>query len=258
MQRMRNQFAVCALLLVLALPAFSEEEEGYTRFLIPVTAVAVHGANGSIWTTEWTLYNATAQRLYVTGPFPFLSLSPAVQDNEVDAGETKRLVLYEAAPGFDGAFIYLPDDALQHLSMILRARDISVHAQSYGANIPIVRLSEFRPQLRLIDIPADSDYRATLRVYGSTPDEQIVHIRAYVPEHATPMEEFDVIVRANEHLGFEELPRPAYAQLDPLSSALRAAGARVRLEITAASDSPVWAFVTISHNETQQVTTVLP
>ena len=58
---------------------------------------------------------------------------------------------------------------------------------------------------------------------------------------------------------------PGYAQVDPLTAVVRAAGARVRIEIfdpiapiVSPPPPPIWAFVSITNNDTQQVTTITP
>ncbi len=253
----RLLFSLLVSLLCLASSAYAQEEEGYTRLLVPLTGYNIPGVNGSIWTTEWTVFNGSAEQLYVGGPFPFLSLSPMIQDNTVEAQQTKRLFLSETDRGMDGAWIYVPDASLEQLSMSLRVRDISVNAQSYGTSIPLVRRDEYKPAIRLIDVPVDPSYRATLRVYSYSDEPHPVLVTVYAANQAAPVDQYEVALHKNELRGIEETPRPAYVQLDPLSDAVRAAGAAVRIEVTSLG-APVWAFVSISHNQTQQVTTVLP
>jgi hypothetical protein len=251
---------LAAAILLSSLNAAAQEfPDDYTQLLLPVTATAVHGAHGSVWTTEWMLFNGTNGRLFVGGPFPYLGLSPVITDNDVAAGATKRLFVAEARPGFDGAFVYVPTADLDEVSMSLRVRDKSVNAQSHGTSIPIVPMSAFKPRVRLIDIPADPAYRAMLRIYGSTEAPRVVRVAVYDPSKAAPIEELDVTLQENLDFGLvEHAPRPAYAQVDPLSAAARHAGGKVRVEISAPGGEPIWAFVSVSHNQTQQVTAVVP
>ncbi|MEA2489724.1 MAG: hypothetical protein QOH21_1516, partial [Acidobacteriota bacterium] len=58
-----------SVVLLLAAVASAQTEQ-YTRLLVPVTASNVKGANGSVWTTEWTVHNGSLGQLYVSGPFP--------------------------------------------------------------------------------------------------------------------------------------------------------------------------------------------
>lgn len=239
--------------------------DGYARLLIPVTAVEINGANGSVWTTEFRIFNGGDTNLFLIGPFPFISLSPFVQDNQVAARETRRLSLEPNAPGFDGAFVFMPAELADGLSMVLRARDISRNAQSYGTSIPIVTESEFKNTIRLIDVPTDSAYRVTMRIYGATPIRHSVLVSVFIPGRVQPIDEYVVNLGESHVSGLDaDFMRPAYAQIDPLSNAVRAAGPAIRIEISNFSDivspppPPIWAFVSISNNVTQQVTVISP
>ena len=251
--------ATAAVLLFLLTASASAQDfpDDYTRLLVPLTAYQVSGANGSVWTTEWTVFNDTDTSFYVGGPFPFIALSPMVQDNRVKGRETKRLILSEAVGGRDGGWIFLPTARLGSLSMSLRVRDISVNAQSYGTSIPLVADSEHKPSIRIVDVPTDAAYRATLRVYSQSDVSHPVVVRVFAPDHMTPVEEYEIPLHEHDDQRIERAPRPAYAQLDPLTAAVRAAGPRVRIEVTS-KGAAVWAFVSITHDVTQQVTTVLP
>jgi hypothetical protein len=240
---------------------------GYTRFLVPITTVNVHGAHGSIWSSEWKVFNGGSNRVSVLGPFEFIFLSPPVQDNEVAPNQTKTLVVDHSTITSDGAFVYVRDADVEGLSMSLRVRDTSVNAQSFGANIPIVRDEDFKARIHLIDIPTDPQYRAMLRIYSAEKQSQWVHIAIYTPDGTQPIEEHDVQLQMRDidiHIAEEPAVQPAYAQLNPISPAVRAAGSRFRVEISTGSPAlpyvptPIWAFISVSNNETQQVTTITP
>ncbi|HYR27866.1 MAG TPA: hypothetical protein VEU30_05340 [Thermoanaerobaculia bacterium] len=191
-------------------------------------------------------------------PSPSSPSRPPSQNNILEPGETQRLFLADPPPGIDGAWIYVATEGLKQLTMSLRVRDTSVNAQSYGTNIPIVPDSAFAPAMRLIDVPTDPAYRITLRVYSKNDVAHPVIVRIYAPDRAAPIEEYEAPLFRHEEHGFEFAPQPAFALLDPLSPAVRASGAsKVRIEVTT-KDAPIWAFASISHNTTQQVTTVLP
>jgi hypothetical protein len=117
----------------------------------------------------------------------------------------------------------------------------------------------------LIDIPTDSQYRATLRIYGFTSAPMNVSV-AILPENGdTAFARFDVELNGIVTIEYVPFPpNPAYRALDPLIPAARAAGGRVRIEITNHGDilSPpppkIWAFVSLTNNVTNQVTIVTP
>jgi hypothetical protein len=252
--------ALVAIVLACIAPSLAAAEsrfpDDYTRLLLPIVATSVHGANGSLWTTEWTVYNGNAAQLAIEGPLPFLALSPVVPDAGVPPHRTRRIVLEQPMAGFDGAFVYVPTALLARAPMSLRVRDTSVNAQSYGASLPVVRPSAFDTKIVLVDVPADAAYRTMLRIYGDSPDVQVVHVAVFNPEGDKLLDERDLVLQMNQAFGLTGFPRPAYAQLDAISPAVRNAAQPVRIEITSADR--IWAFVSISQNETQQVTVVTP
>jgi hypothetical protein len=238
--------------------------ENYTRFLVPLTAHEVPGANGSLWSTELTLFNASIVSMQVLGSFDdpndlFVSDPPVLAP-----GETRTLRLYPSTsvPG-DGAYVYVPAPLRPAAVMSLRVRDISKNAQSWGTEVPVVRSNDVRPRITLIDIPTDRRYRATLRVYHWTETAHAARVSIYVPDREPPIRVYELgppPVSTNPGLPLH----PAYQALDILTDDVRAAGSSLRIEIehTGPSGTPLpydlWAFVSITNNETQQVTAILP
>jgi hypothetical protein len=89
----------------------------------------------------------------------------------------------------------------------------------------------------------------------------------YPKDGQTPLAHFDVELRGINPIVPVIFPaHPAWIALDPLTDAVRtaAAGSRVRIEITNFADtltfpqSPIWGFVSLTNNETNQVTLVTP
>ena len=235
--------------------------ENYTRFLVPLTAHEVPGANGSLWTTEFTLFNAsTTVSMQVLGPFDdpgdlFIADPPLLAP-----GETRTLRLYPRgeSPG-DGAFVYVPAPLTWAASMSLRVRDISKNAQSWGTEIPVVRHQDTRSRITLIDVPTDPRYRAMLRVYRWT-QPHATRVSIYVPDRDEPIRVYDLAANP----GTSDPDHPPYQSLDLLTDDVRAAGSTLRIEIDNSGPSLtpppplIWAFVSVTNNETQQVTAILP
>ncbi|HEX8171490.1 MAG TPA: hypothetical protein VF824_13200 [Thermoanaerobaculia bacterium] len=246
-----------ALLLSFLLSTVTSAQErnpgDYTRLLIPVTLRDVHGANGSLWTTEWTVFNGSSATLDLVGPF-------VAQDHTVPAGATRKLALEQGFGGADGAFVYVPNAQFAAMAHTLRARDVSVDAQSFGTEIATPLRDDFRTLVRLVDIPTDARYRATLRIYSTFETPLTVRMNIYAPDRAEPLESRQVALSGIVHVIEEPFPsHPAYAQVDLLTPSLRAAAPSLRVEVSSADTGvPVWAFVSITNDTTQQVTTVTP
>jgi len=243
----------------------SEKAADYDRYLIPVTTGQVPGANGSLWSTEWVVRNNT------NWPFAMIwnhcppTVSPC-PDTLMPPQTTTRRPVVSRGDGNDGAYVYVPKPMLPPMS--LRVRDLSQNAQSFGTELPIVRDSDYRSWMELLDIPTDPKYRATLRLYGPGPAPHRIDVSVFSESTGQLVEQYSVELSGIVHVSPEEFPlHPAYAQLDPLTPAVRASGDRVRIVVSSymwwslISPPPPWpayAFVSITNNETQQVTTVTP
>lgn len=269
---------VFILLLLSSVSVFAQDPIDYDRILIPLTTTTpergpVHGANGSLWETTLTIHNRHDAPLDFEGPVcdPFFIADPPpgpCWDSRVDPHVSERAAVYSSRPDFDtGAFLHVIGNAnFERVPMTLRVRDISQNAQSFGTNIPTPHYSDFLQHVILTDVPTDAKYRATLRIYSADEAPRRVTVRVFTLGGVTPIEETSVEMIGKVILVFDPTPdHPAFAQLDPLSAAVRAAGPSVRIEIedpqrhiVSPPPPPLWAMVSITNNETQQVTIIDP
>ena len=246
--------------------AVSYYRPDYIQYLVPVIGTNLKGANGSIWSSEWSVRNG--------GPVPFGMIfdrcpqvvAPCENSLIVDPGVSRPFIA-SRGDGTDGAFVYLPKAVSQTTGMSLRARDVSANAPNFGAEVPIVRTTDFLSPLHLVDIPTDPRYRATMRIYGPGEYPHRVSVSLFADD-GTRIEDYWVDLQGIVTTVEDSFPfHPAYAQIDLLSPAVRAAGGRVHVTIYSAlwdslvSPPPpigVYAFVSVTNNETRQVTTVTP
>ncbi len=251
--------------------ATSNNPADYKRYLVPVTGRNLPGANGSLWTAEFTLYNG-----YFTPFAPIWNcctpVNVPVPSPVLQPEATIQAAINPRGDGTDGAFVYLPKEPSIRLGMSLRVRDLSRNAQNFGTEIPLVTEADYHGvsnvPMQLVDIPTDPRYRATLRIYG--PDEAPVsgvRVQLFSQSTGALIEEYQVDLQGIVTAVFNPFPlHPSYAQLDPLTPAVRASGERVRIALYARRFSvvipppaiPLWAFISITNNETQQVTTITP
>jgi hypothetical protein len=237
----------------------------YTATLIPLVSHGLPGAHGSVWNSELHIYNASHLLLRMLGAIedaPILSLDPAVF---IDPNELREVVLNPREPGVDGALLYVPNAMVDSTKMALRVRDTSQNATSLGDEVPVVRADQAKHDLTVVDVPVDPKYRATLRIYGFTAAPMPVRATVY-SESGTQLAQFDVELNGILTAVFVPFPpHPAYIALDPLTPAVRAAGGRrVRIDVTnfgtevTPPPARIWAFVSLTNNETNQVTLVTP
>ena len=254
------------LLSLSAAPVVVAEDNpaDYTATLVPLVSHGLRGANGSVWDSELYVFNGSHLPLRMPGfsDSPVLPIDPSL----VIAPHTTELINLYPRDGVDGAFLYVPNTMLSTTKMSLRVRDTSQNATSLGDEVPVVRVDQAGHELTIFDVPVDPKYRATLRIYGFTPAPMPVRVTIY-PEIGVPaLRQFDVTLNGILTAVFDPFPlHPAYIALDPLGDAIRSSIVRrVRIEITnfapiiTPPPAKIWAFVSLTNNETNQVTMVTP
>ena len=246
--------------------------EDYRMYLVPLRTGELHGANGSLWRTDLAIHNAAEEDVRVLANDCDLPFRTPVCSHElipVRPFETLALQLAQGLAQFEGTFVYVPEARDGEVDLAMRVRDVSRDAEGFGTEVPVVPEEDFRISIRLLDVPTDPRFRTLLRLYGDSEAGRDVTVTV------TPMSGNQVlsqrIVRLERGEGLWDhqfIPFvSAYTRLDPLTDAVRASGhARVRIHIDSMvvprADPPlilpVWGFVSITNNVTQQVTTVTP
>ena len=238
----------------------------YRAVIIPLTAGPLPGAHGSIWESELRVFNASTQHtLAMPGREEIFSSPPMDPTVVIQRRRTERVFLGRRDGSVDGHFLYVPDPLVGAAKFSLRVRDISENAGSLGVEVPVVGDDQSASGINLFDIPVDPKYRATLRIYGFTPAPMTVGVTILRESGDIPLAQFEVELRGIVTTEFVPFPpHPAYIAIDPLVPAVRAAGGRVRIELSNLGDnvSPppphIWAFVSVTNNETNQVTIITP
>lgn len=261
----RMKYVIIALLFTTAVHA--GEPAGHTRYLVPVVSENVPGAHGSRWTTELTVHNSRDSELVLQGLFAGTGTG-LVFPHRVPPRQSEAVQLSPSFDGREGAFLYVPDDpnAPGPFVATLRVRDLSKNAESFGTEIPIVALSDFAQFIVITDVPTDPRFRATLRVYNANENPRNVVIRVYTLTGSEPIVERSVDLVGIFPIVFDPMPfHPGSTQIDPLIGVPRSEDGRVRIEIedpirhiVSPPPPPIWALVSITNNETQQVTTIRP
>lgn len=238
----------------------------YQPVLVPLTSDTIRGANGSIWTAELFIFNASSLPLRMPGP-DLIGQGPDQDPPVIVPPHETEQVFLERHHEERGHFLYVPNGLASAPKFSLRARDLSRNATTLGTEIPVVKRSQAANDILLVDIPTDPAYRATLRIYSFRPEPLRVGVRVYPEDGDTLIEQYDVELHGvvNHDFVYPFPPYPAAITLNPFTPAVRASGhERVRIELTNYGSNvsppppPIWAFVSITHNETQQVTTVTP
>ena len=242
---------------------------GYERVLIPIViSEEVSGAHGSRWRSQLVAYNGSTQTVRLE-PFPGacdMLAGPGPCPYDIAPSATQNVTAIPRAQGF-GALLYIPLSHKDDLDLQLRIQDVSRQALTWGTEIPVVRGEDvFSDETHLLNVPTEDRFRLTLRIYnfyGESAAPGPAAVPIYVRVH--PMNGNNIIASTIVALtGSTELPDfpryPGYAQLDllslfpaivnqgPIRVVVGGAGYFVRY----------WAFLSITNNETQHVTTVTP
>ena len=219
-------------------PAAPVDPAVFERVLIPILYNGP-GAFGSQWVTDAKLEAGSAapwfhdfERAACNGP---CSTPPALSDFRDHA---------------TGIIVTVPRQQKNLFS--LRIRDVSRSGMSAGTEVPIAREKDFRSfELVFADVPFDAHHRLMLRLYSMTGVEQYFLVTAGTAiEVAHLTGPCAVAPCASVHPSF------AAVDLNALFTSLAGQGPR-RVSVDTHLE-PLWGFITVTNNVTQQVTVISP
>ena len=234
-------------------PAAPPDPEMFERVLIPLVYNGP-GAFGSEWVTEGEIRNLAS------APMPWF---PDVLRNRCSGCGTSlaagaTLPLSAFGNDADGVVLFIPRTMAEDVRFGARIRDTSREVSSWGTQLPIARESEFAERHFLPNIPVDPRYRALLRIYAVDGVSKLAGVAVKTGEKtiASRVVQLNGPCQASPCNSLD----PAFASIDVASLVPAGTAGPISLEIYRASSSPapVWAFVSITNNTTQQVTIVSP
>jgi IPT/TIG domain len=230
-------------------PAAVPSRKFFEKILLPVVYNGP-GAFGSNWVTELSLRN---DNTYSVEPWRAI-------DNSFSIAPSMPL-LFGSGNAPSGLFVVVPRPAAPGIAFHAGVRDTSRADQEWSTEIPVVREEQFSAAgVDLLDIPTDARFRTMLRVYSPTnpvPEyAKSVHVIVYSLEDGTTIRQLDLPftdptgcsdpVSCAEH--------PSYASVADVTAGLHAQRVGIRLQAYV----PLWAFATVTNNQTQHVTVVSP
>jgi hypothetical protein len=225
--------------------------ESFARVLLPVFIPPAHGAGGAQWWTDLTLVAKPGREATVHGLVQdcvVLCVEPP--GSPITIAELRPLHELNLQPnGTPGRFFYVLKDELRNFSAHLRAFDVSREATNYGTELPVVNFdTESDSVITLASVPTDPRFRNLLRVYSDLAID--VTIKAGDVEETLHLE------------GTTDNHAPAYGAWANFPSGV----GPITVTVTAhppIGDPPlpggkIWAFATVTNNDTQAITTVTP
>ncbi|HWS71992.1 MAG TPA: IPT/TIG domain-containing protein, partial [Thermoanaerobaculia bacterium] len=158
------------------------DEGFYERVLLPVF-FSGPGAFGSDWRTSATLYNGAS--------FPWSVPQPTIFTTacfpECDVRPQSRASVIASGPSFPAGVVeWAPRQSAAVSDFGLRVIDVSRSAQDLGTEVPVVREDDLYDRtFQLLEVPSDSRYRATLRLYDLDGPRTFL-VRVYAMGALTP------------------------------------------------------------------------
>lgn len=229
-------------------PQAAPSEKFFERVLIPVIFHGP-GAFGSNWVTELSLVNDNS--------YPIEAWRPIAGRASIDS----KPVVFGSEDAPNGLFLVVPRQADSSLTFHAAVRDTSRADREWATEIPVVREEKFSIYpVELLDIPIDPRFRTMVRIYS--PDALVpdyarqLHISVYSLDDGHVLRElFSSLTNpsgCSDAVSCAE--HPAFASVSDLTNGLPSGRAGIRIE----GSAPLWAFATVTNNDTQHVTVVSP
>lgn len=239
---------------------FGDPNTAFDPILFPIFSRPVRGAFDSEFHTTARIWNEdreTAVTLYGIDTSCYL-FSPTVYP----------LFPFPLQPS-GGEHILLPDcnESVSRLFWVpkgtdtlaanLRVRDVTRETSSHGVEIPVVHRDDFSDsRISLLGVPIESRFRNTLRIYSLARGEQLINLQIGDEGHQV------FLPAAADWFHPAELTFTDF----PLPEELPAGQATIRVVVDVPFNPggpeqtivPIWAFVTVTNNDTQQITTITP
>ncbi len=226
----------------------------FERLLLPLLTPPVRGASGSEWHTELFLDHARdgSPQIQIYG-LTLVCPPPPQQCGTPGPLTPLRLPGPYVPPirvemtGTPGRFAYIPEPGLHSATMHLRIRDVTRDEENLGTEIPIVRERDFKGRIVLSGVPTDPRFRNMLRIYGEVSWPMRITVEGQPPVDVLMTPGRDRFEPA--YASFSQFPTgtgPVTVTIEPTPSPLTVV------------PPPFWAFISVTNNDTQMVTTITP
>jgi hypothetical protein len=238
----------------------ADAPDQWDRVLFP-TNFTGRGAHGSEWHTDIVIRNDSPVRVDTEPLFWFDPASPVTPPMTAIEPGGRGNFFEEQRDG--GRFLYVPRGLESWFAYSSHAVDRSRSTTDLGTEMPVVRAEDTSRTLRFVEIPVDPRYRAKLRIY----DFDATNLHTALVMLRNPQNDQLIAMRDVRLTGapicasplpcFASQPSFGYLDLEQLPE-LRGAGAVDVWVYARRGDARLWAFVSITNNETQAVTLHTP
>jgi hypothetical protein len=234
--------------------------ENFDPVLFPIFTPPVFGQGGSKFLTTAEFWNRS---LNVPVTFFGLDTSCTLIDPPLypewpftlQARQTYAFNLWPNCSQTTGKLFYVPKGD-HSLAASLRVWEVSRQGENYGVEIPVVRREDFDEEsIALLGVPTDPKFRLTLRVYGLNRGSTFVNVSWFGNQVQLPLQFSNNVFEPSYAVMTDLSPVPGSTVLPYLNVLVevpRGPGGAV------IPGTPIWAFITVTNNETQHITTITP
>jgi hypothetical protein len=248
---------------------FSEAHEArYEKLLLPVYIDGfVSGAFGSRWETSLWIRNNAAGAVEI-GPWACSgdqvcpSTYPLIYAFRSGRSVRNLPPLDEPADGNPSRLLYVDRNGVEDVSFSLRFADVSRASLDGGVDMPVIRERELRTGIaQLFNVPLGGSFRAMLRLYEADVSSAAFRVSFYPQSEGEESPVHSIELTATSPRSGEFRSKAAYVQVDlgELLKVEKAWPRMARIEVTPLTPgSRYWALISLTNNETQNVTLVTP
>ena len=240
----------------------------YDTVLLPsFTDATVPGAFGSLWKIDHGVFNANEITVLpgVDVMHVFQScVTLCISSPEVPPRQVRPIPTADPYTFPPNWLLHVRRPVADALRYTMRVRDLSRQEETWGTELPVVRERDFLQRVQLFDVPLQPRFRQTLRIYAmpeGTACCNTLTVRFYAVDDGELLHTTTLPLRVPDAFyGGPEFPlQPETAEIDSLGGIAELTGEeQVRIEIEATPRRRLWAYVSVTNNETQHVTIVHP
>ena len=244
---------------------FGEGTDVFEPVLFPIFMRPIGGQGGSEFRTTAKFWNKSHNQ-----PVTFYGLDtsctlidpPIYPDSpfQLAPRQNHSLDLFPSCTDSVGKLFYVSKGE-KNLAATSRVWETSKQAENHGVEIPVVRLDDFTEEpIALLDVPTDPKFRLTLRIYGLNRGESLVNLwygSGIGNCCGDTWNSMQLPITPGRNM-FE----PSYAVVTDFRPADGFPPFPEKINVLVSSNGPdgavIWAFITVTNNETQHITTITP
>lgn len=260
--------AATVLFLLVTASLLAQTGPAYQRVLVPVVLPpdGIQGAFGALWVTRFWLRNNADEPVSIRPHFDGCQLGLCPPPGPVEPARTFSPPFAGSGPA-RGLIMFIEEAFADKVKLSVRTFDTSRSTKSWGTELPIVRESEFsQDELLLFDVPRDPRFRSALRIYSLSGESgQMARVRIYrldsskilpSPSPDELIAEHSVVLTPPSEVPGDVYPSSTFLYIDPLVGQTDAQ--HITVSVEPVTSQPMWAFVSVTNNETQEITTISP